>query len=250
MIRSFFCGLVMVFLTSQNGFSQPTFGADVIANGGTLEGMMRSVEAQKLVKSAILVPPDVTLGGHSSDGLGFTEIGNKPVIDGLEFYHRDYFHYQQDSAGKWQKKEDDGNKGQGTPAMNRESRTIWIFEAHVAEKGWLNMKSSVEMDDDDKTIKSFTAISGKKYLNKIFIDASYGGNLVASAGKSYHVGRKSNETWNDAQLEVFQHNHYFKNISPLLNPNDPTSGLLPVASILTFESKGCRWKRIKMIIGV
>jgi hypothetical protein len=33
-----------------------------------------------------------------------------------------------------QKKESYGNKGQGTPAMDGENRTMWIFEPRVAER--------------------------------------------------------------------------------------------------------------------
>ena len=63
-------------------------------------------------KSVLVVSPDKHLGGLSAGGLGFTDTGNKAVIGGLarEFYHRLYLHYQQDSAWKWQKREEYGNK--------------------------------------------------------------------------------------------------------------------------------------------
>jgi hypothetical protein len=251
MIRSFFICLVMFSLSSYQANSQQVFEADVIVYGGTSAGVMAAVQAKKMGKSVILVSPDIHLGGLSSGGLGFTDTGDKSVIGGLarEFYHRLYLHYQQDSAWKWQKKEEYGNKGQGTPAIDGESRTMWIFEPHVAERvfedfarefeldihrdEWLNRESGVEMTD--KKITSITTLTGKKYIGKIFIDATYEGDLMASAGVSYHVGRESNETygetWNGVQVGVFQHKHYFKeNISPLVDPDDPTSGLLPEIS--------------------
>ena len=89
-----------------------------------------------------MVCPDQHLGGLSSGGLGWTDTGDKAVIGGLarEFYHRVWKHYQSPDAWKWQKREEYGNKGQGTPAIDGDQRTMWIFEPHVAERvfdGWV-----------------------------------------------------------------------------------------------------------------
>jgi hypothetical protein len=86
---------------------------------------------------------------------------------------------------------------------------------------------------EDGKIVSITMLSGQSYLGKIFIDATYEGDLMAAAGVSYHVGRESNdiynEQWNGIQTEVFQHGHNFgdRKISPFIIPGDSTSGLLP-----------------------
>ena len=58
------------------------------------------------------------------------------MIGGLsrEFYQRVWAHYDKPAAWKWQKREEYGNKGQGTPAMDGAQRTMWIFEPHVAEQ--------------------------------------------------------------------------------------------------------------------
>jgi hypothetical protein len=57
------------------------------------------------------------------------------VIGGLsrDFYHRVWQSYQKPETWVWQKKEQYGNKGQGTPAMDGANRTMWIFEPRVAE---------------------------------------------------------------------------------------------------------------------
>ena len=34
----------------------------------------------------------------------------------------------------WQQKNEYGGRGQGTPAIDGEQRTMWIFEPHAAEK--------------------------------------------------------------------------------------------------------------------
>ena len=98
--------------------------------------MIAAVQAKRLGKSVVIVGPDKHLGGLSSGGLGFTDTGNKAVIGGIsrEFYHRIWQHYDKPEAWKWQKREEYGNKGQGTPAIDGAQRTMWIFEPHVAER--------------------------------------------------------------------------------------------------------------------
>jgi hypothetical protein len=233
---------------SQKNASENEFTADIIVYGGTSAGVMAAVQAVKLGKSAIIVCPDTHLGGLSAGGLGWTDTGNKEVIGGLarQFYHRIWQYYQTPEAWKWQKREEYGNQGQGTPAIDGEQRTMWIFEPHVAEKvfegfiaehnipvhrdEWLNRGSGVAKTNG--VISSITMLSGKTYKGKMFIDATYEGDLMAAAGVSYTVGREANsvynETWNGVQTNVFHHGHYFKsNISPYIIPGDPGSGLLP-----------------------
>ena len=67
---------------------------------------------------------------------------------------------------------------------------------------------------------------------KVFIDATYEGDLMAAAGVGYHVGREANrvygERYNGVQKDVRHHGHHFaKPISPYQTPGDPQSGLLP-----------------------
>lgn len=224
------------------------YKADIIIYGGTSAAVIAAVEAVQSDKSVIVVSPDKHLGGLTAGGLGYTDTGNKAVIGGLsrDFYHRVWQHYNDSLAWKWQKQSEYGNRGQGTVAMDGENRTMWIFEPHVAEKifedyvaennikvlrdEWLNRDSGTVVTDGK--IVSFVTLSGKTFTGKIFIDATYEGDLMAAAGVSYHVGREStaqyNEQWNGVQTGVFQHGHHFKsNISPYKIEGDSTSGLLP-----------------------
>jgi len=226
-----------------------SYEADVIVYGGTCAAVTAAVQVVKSGKTVLVVSPDKHLGGLSSGGLGFTDTGNKSVIGGLarEFYHRVYQHYDKPEGWHWQKKEEYGNKGQGTVPMDGAERTMWIFEPHVAEQvfedfvkennlkiyrnEWLNRgKGGVQKSGG--RITSFKTLSGKTFKGKMFIDATYEGDLMAAAGVKYHVGREANsvydEQWNGIQAGVFQHRHYFaKNISPYKVEGDPKSGLLP-----------------------
>ena len=224
---------------------------DVVVYGGTSAGVIAAVQAKKMGKSVIIVGPDVHLGGLSSGGLGYTDTGNKAVIGGLarNFYHRVWVEYQKDSTWAWQRPEAFGNKGQGTVAMDKDERTMWIFEPSVAEKvfedyvkefgltvlrdEWLDRAKGVRLADG--RIAEITMLSGKKFAGKMFIDATYEGDLLAAAGVSYHVGREANsvygEEWNGNQVGILHHGHHFgavkKPISAYKTPGDPSSGLLP-----------------------
>ena len=228
-----------------------SYSADVIIYGGTSAAITAAVQVSRMGKSVIVVSPDQHLGGLSSGGLGFTDTGNKEVIGGIsrEFYHRIFLHYDKPSSWNWQPKEDYGNVGQGTPAVDGDARTMWIFEPHVAEQvfedfvkeyeiqilrdEWLNRETGV-VKGGPKII-SMATLSGKVFEGKMFIDATYEGDLMAAAGVDYHVGREANsvygEEWNGVQVGVLHHNHYFKSdIDPYVVPGDSSSGLLPYIS--------------------
>jgi hypothetical protein len=244
---------------SQKSVDKNEYTADVVVYGGTSAGVMAAVQAVKMGKSALIVCPDIHLGGLSAGGLGWTDTGNKEVIGGLarQFYHRIWQHYQKPQAWKWQKREEYGNQGQGTPAIDGDERTMWIFEPHAAEQvfedfmaeynipvhrdQWLDRQTGVNKKSGQ--IISITMLSGNCYTGKMFIDATYEGDLMAAAGVFYQVGREANsiyhESWNGVQTNVFHHGHYFKeNISPYIIPGDPGSGLLPRISELPPGEKG------------
>ena len=242
---------------------------DVCIYGGTAAAVTAAVQARQMGKTVIVISPDKHLGGLSGGGLGFTDTGNKAVIGGLarEFYHRVYQHYQKPEAWRWERREQFGNKGQGTVALDGENRTMWIFEPHVAEQvfedlikehqitvirnEWLNRKTGVRKEGS--RIVSIKTLSGKTYAGKMFIDATYEGDLMAAAGVSYHVGRESKNTyaeqWNGVQTGVLHHRHHFgavkEKISPYRIPGDPKSGVLPRISTAPPGEYGAGDKKIQ-----
>jgi hypothetical protein len=227
---------------------------DVVVYGATSAGVTAAVQAKAMGKSVILVGPDKHLGGLTAGGLGYTDTGNKSVIGGLarDFYHRVWKHYDNDAGWRWQKKSEYGNKGQGTPAIDGVQRTMWIFEPSVAEKvfedmvrdhgitvirnEWLDRAKGVRKNGG--RIAAITMLSGKTFAGKMFIDATYEGDLMAAAGVQYHVGREANRVYgeehNGVQTGVLHHRHHFgvlkEQISPYVIPGDARSGVLPRVS--------------------
>ncbi|MDR2704862.1 MAG: FAD-dependent oxidoreductase [Planctomycetaceae bacterium] len=241
-----FCFVVFIFFQSVFVFGEPQ-RFDVVIYGGSCAAVTSAVQVKKMGQSVIIVSPDKHLGGLSSGGLGFTDSGNTSTVGGLarEFYQRIYAVYQNEKTWRWQKMSDYANVGQGTKAMLHDDKTMWIFEPHVAEtvfdawieehkipvvrNAWLDRKNGVKKNGTK--IVSITTLDGQTFEGKMFIDATYEGDLMAAAGVDYHVGRESNEqygeTWNGNQVGILHHGHWFKKpVDPYIIPGDPKSGRL------------------------
>ena len=196
---------------------------DVVVYGGTASGVIAAYTAKKLGKSVLLIEPGMRIGGLTTGGLGYTDIGNKYAIKGLslDFYRKIGQHY-----GGFEQ---------------------WIFEPHVAEdilKNYLE-KAKVavlysyriilarKVNKRIISIKLENAIrpakgTDKTIRGKEFIDCSYEGDLIARAGVSYTVGREDNsqygETYDGSQL---REKHQFPDgVDPYKIPGKPESGLL------------------------
>lgn len=257
--------LLLTFLSFSKSLFAQTYKADVVIYGGTSAGISAAVEVSRSGYSVLVVSPDVHLGGLSANGLGFTDTGNKTVIGGIskEFYKELYAHYNKPEAWVWQKKEEYGNRGQNTAAMDGSS--MWIFEPHVAEsifEKWvkdnnIQILRNEFLDRGTEGIKkkkgqirSIHTLSGKTIKGNIFIDATYEGDLLATAGVSYFVGREANsvynENWNGVQKNAKHHGHFFKtDISAFNIPGDVSSGLLPEISAIPPGENGTEDKRLQ-----
>jgi ribulose 1,5-bisphosphate synthetase/thiazole synthase len=213
-------GIVLLFmLATVVTASAQTRQYDICIYGGTSAGVIAAYTARKQGKTVLLIEPGRHVGGMSSGGLGYTDIGNKYAISGLalDFYRRIGWHY-----GKLEQ---------------------WTFEPKVAEalfrdylkRGNVNILYNHRLHTVQKTgnvIKSIVLENnGKPAVTihaKMFIDCSYEGDLMAAAGVTYTVGREDNilygETINGVQLKD---GHQFPNgIDPWKIPGDTASGLL------------------------
>src|SRR4030095_1470624 len=107
------------------------------------------------------------------------------------------------------------------------------YQIPVHRNEWLDRNSGVRKSG--ARISSLTMLSGKTFTGRMFIDATYEGDVMAAAGIEYRVGREANsvydEQWNGVQVCVLRHRHHFgvlkDKISPYVVPGDPRSGVLP-----------------------
>ena len=213
---------------------------DIVVYGGTSAGVTAAVQAKRMGKTAVIVCPEKHLGGLTAGGLGWTDSGRKEAVGGLarEFYGRMKKHYDKSEAWIYQKPEEYSRYRPGDDAM-------WVFEPHVAEQGfeelvkeynipvyrnkWLKRQGGVRKNGT--RIISITMLDGTTYHGRMFIDATYEGDLMASAGISYHVGREGNdvygETLNGVQTRNATSHQFEKPVDPYVKPGNPDSGLLP-----------------------
>jgi ribulose 1,5-bisphosphate synthetase/thiazole synthase len=217
--------IAIVFLLSlcSTAFAQRVVEVDVCVYGGTSAGVISAYTVQQLGKKAILIEPGKRLGGLSSGGLGYTDIGNKYAITGIsrDFYRRVGKHY-----GKFEQ---------------------WIFEPSVAEsifqdyvkRGGFEVFYETRLKDVKKQGSRITEIVLENSANptnatniivraKMFIDCGYEGDLMARAGVSYAVGREDNKDYNETinGVQLMKGHQFPDGIDPYKTPGKPKSGLL------------------------
>ena len=195
---------------------------DICIYGGTSAGVIAAYTAKNMGKSVILIEPRRNLGGMTSGGLGYTDIGNKYVVKGLalDFYRKLGTHY-----GKLEQ---------------------WIFEPKVAESIFVDYinKAEIETWYEYRIVSSTVAerkineimlentynpqpATNRSVRAKVFIDCSYEGDLMARAGVSYMTGRESNATYGETLngVQIHKGHQFNRKVDPYKIKGDPTSGL-------------------------
>ena len=230
------------------GIGQPV-ERDIVIYGATPGGIAAAVQAKRMGRSVVLLEPTDRIGGLTTGGLGCTDIGSKWAYGGIarDFYRDVKRHYSDDANWTWQKRKDYDYRGVegGYPKYADE---MWLFEPSAALKileRWekrddldirrgehLDRQSKSGVEVEDGRIKSIKTLGGNEYRGKVFIDATYEGDLLAAAGCSYAVGREDNavygETLNGAQPDVaYGYHRLQKGVDPYVKKGDPASGLLP-----------------------
>ncbi len=218
---------------------------DICIYGATSGGVIAAYTAAVQGKKVILIATDEHIGGLSSGGLGYTDIGNKYVVSGLalDFYRRIGQHY-----GKLEQ---------------------WIFEPHVADSvfrqylrnkyieliTWQEIRSvKRNLRKDHISILGLDLQSTKKtgpipisVIAKQYIDCSYEGDLMAKAQVPYFVGREANSVYKETLDGVaLRDKHQFPDgIDPYKIIGDPKSGLLWGISRDTLKPNGTGDQRVQ-----
>ena len=251
--------LVLIFLLTGSFtfdvFSQKTY--DIVVYGGTSAGISAAIQSSRMGKSVVLIEPTKRIGGLTTGGLGQTDIGNKQAIGGIsrEFYQNIKKYYDDPANWKWQTQQEYRDGGQTRTSVGENA--MWTFEPSAALKVYYEMIATEKIDlifeerlnrengvtKSGRRITGIRMESGKLFHGKMFIDATYEGDLMAAAGVSYTIGRESNkqygETLNGVQANDFSrtmlgkvstnsYNHNFiDGVDPYVIKGDPSSGLLP-----------------------
>lgn len=244
MVRQFIWGLAAMAL-----LGTARAGHDIVIYGGTSAGLMAAAQAQRLGKTAIVVEPGTHIGGLTTGGLGWTDIGNKAAIGGLarDFYRRIKKKY--DEPGRWvqESKEDYFTRRRSPNSMNEDA--MWTFEPKVASEVFrdiiaehkIELVAGARLDrrpgkgvvKEGGRISAIVTEDGRRFEGAMFIDATYEGDLMAVAGVKYTVGREANAVYGETINGVQARNaksHQFPegaNVDPYVRRGDPSSGVLP-----------------------
>ncbi|MCA9067468.1 MAG: FAD-dependent oxidoreductase [Planctomycetaceae bacterium] len=228
--------------------------SDVVIYGGTSAGIAAAVQVKRMGGSVVVIEPSQRIGGLTTGGLGQTDIGNKAAIGGIarEFYERVRKYYEQPQNWTWQSRDDYGGRGQRKTGSNETA--MWTFEPSAALNIMqdfvreLNIPVKYEqrldrtpipnggtrvrgVELEGRRIVAIHTEDGHTYRGRMFLDATYEGDLLAGAGISYTVGREGNhvygETLNGVQTRHAIYHQFKPGVDPYIKPGDPSSGLLP-----------------------
>ena len=208
---------------------------DVCIYGGTASGVIAAYSVEKMGKSALLIEPSDHLGGMTTGGLAYTDIGNKYTITGLSrlFYRKIGQHYKKFEQWSFppsvaQKVLDEYIDSSEFPvlknhrlisAMKSGKRIRYVRLQRIGEEG----------------TPEFITIRAKQ-----FIDCSYEGDLMAAAGISYTVGREDNSIYNETLngVQLLDKHQFPDSIDPYKEKGNPPSGLCWGISDHPLASKG------------
>lgn len=209
--------------------------ADVVVYGATSGGVVAAVRAARGGQSVVLLAFGDHVGGMTTGGLGTTDVGDARTVGGLAraFYG--------DVAAAY-----------GAPAPH------WDVEAHVGEEvfeRWLaeagvtvhRRRHLASAERDGERITELRTDDGSGYRAKVYVDASYEGDLLAAAGVTYTLGREASSVYDETVAGV-QHsvNHQFQlPVDPYVVPGEPASGLLPGISDDPYGEVGDGDRRIQ-----
>lgn len=236
-----FSSCLTVALAGQKAFAQSN-QYDVVIYGGTSGGIAAAVQAARMGKTVALIEPTSRIGGMTTNGLSFTDLGNTSAIQGLarEFY--------QDVGEQY---------GLTNPNFNFEPKVaLNVFQDWVQTPGvtlFTNQRLDLNngVTKQGSRIESIRMESGLTFNGSMFIDAGYEGDLMAKSGVSYTVGRESNATYGERYNGMQRgapggHNFSASTpVDPYVVPGNPGSGLLPGISSDPLPPNGTGDQRVQ-----
>jgi len=222
---------------------------DIVIYGGTSAGLIAAAQAHAMGKTAIVVEPGQHIGGLTTGGLGWTDIGNKAAIGGMarDFYRRIKAKYDEPARWVQESKDDYFTRRKSPNAMGEDA--MWTFEPKVASEVYrdiiaahkIELVTGARLDRrpgkgvirDGGRIAAIVVEDGRRFEGLMFVDATYEGDLMACAGVKYTVGREANATYGETLNGVqtaHARSHQFPdgaNVDPYVRAGDRSSGVLP-----------------------
>ncbi len=199
-IASFF--LVQALAPISNA-AQPTLSQaagpawDVVVYGSTPAGITAAIAAAREHAKVVLLEPTDHLGGMTANGLGASDVGIKDTIGGLalDFFRRLGVTYGLARTGpipSWNV----------TPAIAERTFGAMLADAHVPVVLDARLREQGAVTRSDGRISQIAMVDGRQFRGRVFIDASYEGDLMAQAGVSFTVGREASSQYGESLAGV------------------------------------------------
>ncbi len=229
---------------------------DVCVYGESASGVIAAIQAARMDKDVVLISKNTHVGGLATSGLTATDMNRHLTIGGVaaEFYGRIYDYYLQDDVWRNQTRDEfmESTLKRTYRGRNEERKIQWVYESGVAEKIMKEMleEAGVEIMYNTRLIENETAVrkscgkirsivfeDGTSLSAKMFIDASYTGDLMAAAGVSYIVGRESNRQYGETFNGIRVAYEPERDLS-FISPYDKEGNLLPYVDSALWGTQG------------
>lgn len=180
---------------------------DVVIVGGNPGGIMAAIAAARQGKTSVILERTKHIGGLPANGLGATDIATREATTGLfkEFTDRVKQHYINRYGAHSQQVKDCSDGFHFEPSVaseiyaemlseHKDKITVLLMRQFDAAPSNIEIQNGVIQNID--VINRETEAT-ERYIGKIFIDATYEGDLGAAAGVAFRVGRESKEEFNE-----------------------------------------------------
>ena len=188
-----------------NCFAQKNY--DLVIVGGNPGGIMSAISAARMGKTSVILERTEYVGGLPGNGLGATDIATRAATTGLfrEFVDRIKQHYvdMYGANSEQVKMASGGYHFEPSVAAKvfdqmlseyKDKITILTMRQFDAEKENISIAN-----DKIKCISILNRTTGQteEYYGKVFLDATYEGDLGAAAGIPFRVGREGKSEFNE-----------------------------------------------------
>lgn len=186
-------------------FAQQTY--DIVIVGGTPGGITTAIAASREGKKSLILERTKHIGGLPVNGLGATDIKNRASTTGLfkEFVDNNYNYYV-NKYGKDSEQAKVSSQGYHfepqvagitfDKMLEPERKNITILTMRQFDS---HPKNVTKENGVIKSIKVYNRETKKteEYFGKIFVDATYEGDLGGAAGVPFSIGREGKDEYNE-----------------------------------------------------
>ena len=173
--------------------------ADVIVYGATPGGFCAAIAAAREGAKVVLLEPTAHVGGVNTGGLSFSDSNQTVRSTLLGLFEEWHQRVAADYAARGVKLPYD---------VAVKDNSVWTYEPHVAarvtdamlKEAGVSVLTKQTLEGVEKAGARIVGLrtSGGMHTAKVFIDATYEGDLMARAGVVWHIGRESRDEYGES----------------------------------------------------